>query len=299
MTISTIGTGSAANDGTGDTLRSAAIKINANFAALDGDMTARFGGFVAPGSITLTRISANATAVVANSVNEPQANTLQQIIGADASPARTSLDAYGGTPNLMMRRAQGTLASPAAVTSGLTIGQISASAFGATAFSQGRAALVAFAAENWSDAAQGTYWTVQVTAPGGTSQTSIVRFTYAGLNVGGNADPTSTLTIQGSFATKPSAANITASTYTVAATDADLVFNTSGGCTVTLPNASSVAPGRILWLNNESAQAIVSASANVIPKAGGSASASLLPATAGSWARLKAQAAGWKIMASG
>lgn len=296
MTISSILYGSTANDGTGDTLRSAAIKINANFTALDGDMTARFGGFVAPGSITLTRISANASTVVANSVNEPQANTLQQIIGADASAARTSLDAYGGVPTIMMRRAQNTLASPAAVTSGLTIGQFSVAGYGATGFSGGRAALGVVSAEGWTDSAQGTYWVVSVTAIGSTSQIGVGRITSAGWNVGNNADPTSTLTVIGSIATQPQAANITATTYSVAATDADLVFAASGTCTITLPAASSC-PGRVLWLNTETAQAVVSASSNVIPRAGGSAGTAILAASAGSWARLKSNGTAWKIMA--
>lgn len=296
MTISPILYGSAANDGTGDTLRSAAIKINANFAALDGDMTARFGGFVAPGSITLTRISANATTITAGGVNEPQANTIQQLVGADASAARTALDAYGGVPTIMVRRAQGTLASPSALTSGLTIGQFSVGGFGSTAFTGGRAALVAFASEAWSDSAQGTYWTVQVTATGSTSQTSIGRITSVGWNLGNNSDPTSTLTVIGSIATQPQAANITASTYSVIATDADLVFAASGTCTVTLPAAASF-PGRVLWLNTETAQAVVSASANVIPRAGGAAGTAILAASAGSWARLKSNGTAWKIMA--
>lgn len=290
MTLSTIGIGSTANDGTGDDLRTAAAKLNANF----NDLNARLAAVVTPGSVAAWRLSVNLATLDAD--NDPQANTIAHMVGADSASVRFVMDAYAGTPNVMLRRSNGTAASPTAVANSNVLGQFSASGFGATAFAQGRATIAAMASQDWSDSAQGTYWVVQVTPNGSTSQTSVARWTSGGLNLGSNADPTSTLTVLGSIATQPQASNITASTYSVAATDADLVFAASGTCTVTLPAASSC-PGRVLWLNTETAQAVISASANVIARAGGSAGTAILAASAGSWARLKSNGTAWKIMA--
>lgn len=87
--------------------------------------------------------------------------------------------------------------------------------------------------------------------------------------------------------------------FTVAVTEKNLINNKSGStCVVTLPTASSFT-GRELYFNNEQAQLLNSASSNVVPKVGGSAAASILPATAGAWAKLVSNGTSWKIMMSG
>ena len=55
MALQTIGLGSSANDGTGDTLRSAGTKINAN----TGEIYARFGSGSANGATLETDKTAN------------------------------------------------------------------------------------------------------------------------------------------------------------------------------------------------------------------------------------------------
>src|SRR6201999_2492360 len=57
-------------------------------------------------------------------------------------------------------------------------------------------------------------------------------------------------------------ATVGTATYSMAQTDSDLVF--SAACTVTLVAAATY-PGREIWMLSQSANAISSASANIIP----------------------------------
>lgn len=91
---------------------------------------------------------------------------------------------------------------------------------------------------------------------------------------------------------------IVASTYSQKSTDGSLIFNTSGTHTLTLLAAATF-PGKIFTMRTIAAQLINSATSNVIPLVGGSASASILPATAGKWATLQSDGTNWQIMASG
>ncbi len=87
--------------------------------------------------------------------------------------------------------------------------------------------------------------------------------------------------------------------FTVAATENSLINNKSGStCTATLPSPSTYS-GRMIYVVNEQAQLLVSASSNVVPKAGGAASTSILPAAAGAWAILQSNGTNYKIMAAG
>jgi hypothetical protein len=85
--------------------------------------------------------------------------------------------------------------------------------------------------------------------------------------------------------------------YTVVNADSSLIFNGAASITLTLPAAAAF-PGRWLHLKNIAAQAIVSASANVVPQVGGAASTAILAATAGKWARLQSDGTNWQIMES-
>ena len=83
-------------------------------------------------------------------------------------------------------------------------------------------------------------------------------------------------------------------TYTVLATDNDIIFNAA--CTVTLPAAGSF-PGR--WLNvKTTGNTVTSASSNVVPLAGGAAGTAILASVAGRWARLVSDGANWQTMSS-
>lgn len=84
--------------------------------------------------------------------------------------------------------------------------------------------------------------------------------------------------------------------FTVAAGEKWIINNKSGSsCTVTLPTASSNI-GRELYFLNHQAQTLVSASSNVVPLAGGSATTAILEAVAGSNATLVSDGTNWIMM---
>jgi hypothetical protein len=81
--------------------------------------------------------------------------------------------------------------------------------------------------------------------------------------------------------------------FSVAAGEVWLINNKSGSsCTVTLPTASSNT-GRVLYFLNYQAQTLVSASSNVVPLAGGSATTAILEAVAGANATLVSDGTNW------
>jgi hypothetical protein len=81
--------------------------------------------------------------------------------------------------------------------------------------------------------------------------------------------------------------------FSVAATDLWLINNKSGStCTVTLPTASTNL-GRVLYFQNYQVQALVSASSNVVPLAGGAAATSILLASSGDSATLVSDGTNW------
>lgn len=82
-------------------------------------------------------------------------------------------------------------------------------------------------------------------------------------------------------------------TCTVGSTDHTIVQTTTAS-TYTLPAASSF-PGRILKLLTQFAGAVVSASSNVVPIAGGAAGTAILAATAGKYAVLQSTGTNWQI----
>jgi len=86
--------------------------------------------------------------------------------------------------------------------------------------------------------------------------------------------------------------------FTVADTETFLVNNKSGSaCTVTLPAAASWT-GRILVIKTIQAQAVNSASSNVVPANSNTAGTAIVTNTAGNWALLVSNGTNWVIMAS-
>jgi len=96
-----------------------------------------------------------------------------------------------------------------------------------------------------------------------------------------------------STASAPSAPVTQTANFSVAATDIWLINNKSGStCTVTLPTASTNS-GRVLYFQNYQVQALVSASSNVVPLAGGAAGTSILLASSGDSATLVSDGTNW------
>jgi hypothetical protein len=75
-------------------------------------------------------------------------------------------------------------------------------------------------------------------------------------------------------------------------------INFTGTVTITLPSAASYS-GMTFVFRTTTNNAVVSASANVIPITGGAAGTGILPATAGSWAELVSDGSNWEIVARG
>lgn len=87
--------------------------------------------------------------------------------------------------------------------------------------------------------------------------------------------------------------------FSVATTENFLINNKSGStCSVILPSSASFT-GRNLVIKTIQAQAVVSASANVVPIDSAVAGTAILPATAGRWARLVNDGTNWVIMEQG
>lgn len=83
--------------------------------------------------------------------------------------------------------------------------------------------------------------------------------------------------------------------FTVAVSENWLINNKSGStCTVTLPAPASF-PGREIMIKTIQAQTVVSATANVIPLAGGAAATAILAATTGKYAVLVSNGTNWEI----
>jgi len=87
--------------------------------------------------------------------------------------------------------------------------------------------------------------------------------------------------------------------FTVNATDTDIICNRSGTVTVTLPDAAS-SQGRVLNIKTIQASAVVSATpSSVVPVDDTTAGTAILPATDGAWAQLKCDGTNWVIMQRG
>lgn len=87
--------------------------------------------------------------------------------------------------------------------------------------------------------------------------------------------------------------------FTLAATENHIINNKTGSaCVVTLPAASG-ATGREVMITNAQAQAVTSASSNVVPLGGGAAGTAILPALVGAWAKLISDGANWRVTQRG
>jgi hypothetical protein len=99
-----------------------------------------------------------------------------------------ALTRYAGTstsgePNIVLRTARGTLAAPSAVQAGDELGGLAATGYGATEFGNAGAGFGAFAAENWTDTAQGSALGLAAT-PIGSSDAQVNMILLPGGNVG-------------------------------------------------------------------------------------------------------------------
>ena len=81
--------------------------------------------------------------------------------------------------------------------------------------------------------------------------------------------------------------------FSVASTDTWLINNKTGStCTVTLPSPSANT-GRVLYFINYQNQSLISASSNVVSRAGGAAGTAILDNVAGNWATIVSDGTSW------
>lgn len=142
------------------------------------------GAAVTPDSALTLNTNTVATSVA------PNAGTVFHVVGADTVNSRLLFDAFAASPIFNFRKANGTAASPSAVISGSSIGQIASFGYGATAYSGSRTQVNFFAGEAWSDTAQGAYVTIFTTPLTTATAAESVRFNPSGgFSVGTTSDP--------------------------------------------------------------------------------------------------------------
>jgi hypothetical protein len=132
-------------------------------------------------------------------------------------------------------------------------------------------------------------------ANGGTNvATASANTVFAGPTSGADAPPAFRALVAADITGLTFSAPVTKTAdFSVAVSDLWLINNKSGStCTVTLPTASAYT-GRILHFQNYQVQALVSASSNVVPIAGGAAGTSILVASSGDQATLVSDGTNW------
>lgn len=146
---------------------------------------------------------------------------------------------------------------------------------------------------------------------GGTGQTSYTDGQLLIGNTTGNTLTKATLTAGAGIAITNGSGAITVATngthvtsapvtetadFTVGATDTWIINNKSGStCTATLPSPATNT-GRVLYFQNYQAQLLISASSNVVPRAGGSAGTAILADVAGDTTTLVSDGTNWIVM---
>ena len=134
-----------------------------------------------------TKLTVNANTVLP--ATAPPTGTNLWVTGVDATASRITIDAFGSTPSLSLRQSAGTAASPTASQLNTQIGNLTGFGYGATAYSTtARASLNFYAAESWTDTAQGTYQTFGTTAIGAATNLERMRIDSSG-NVGIGGTP--------------------------------------------------------------------------------------------------------------
>jgi hypothetical protein len=86
--------------------------------------------------------------------------------------------------------------------------------------------------------------------------------------------------------------------FTMGNADSSLIFNCTATCVLTLPSATAF-PGRWLHVKTVAAQALNSATSNVVPLTSVTPGTAILAATSGKWARLQSDGTNWQIMEQG
>lgn len=104
-------------------------------------------------------------------------DSITHVVGNNGQQPRMSVDAFGNSAYLFMRRANGTITTRTALIAGDTIGGQGAYGHGTTGYQASAGALYAFrAAENWSDTATGTRLDIELMRNGTITRRVVARF---------------------------------------------------------------------------------------------------------------------------
>jgi len=123
-------------------------------------------------------------------------------IATEGTSSTAAITGYGTSSAgfFNARAARGTIAAPTASQIYDNLGGFNVGGYGATAFAGSRLSIRGFAAENWTDAAQGTYWSFLTTPAGTASAVEVMRLNSSG-NLGlGTTNPLVRLDIVGTAA---------------------------------------------------------------------------------------------------
>ncbi len=169
---------------------------------------------------------------------------------SQTDPAAVTVEGYGVVGvNFIGRRARGTVGAPSAIQADDNLMTMQGRGYGTTAFSgSSRANLKFFAAENWTDAAQGTYLSFATTPNGSLATAERLRIGPNGYVGIGTTWPTSLLTVagvvqstSGGFRFPDGNTQLTAGSLNSVATP--LTGNGSSASPLGLPRATSTVDG--------------------------------------------------------
>lgn len=245
-----------------------------------------------PSAITFPRINAD------NTVSALDAATFRTAIGAGTSSTTGTVTSVSGTGTVNGITLTGTVTSSGSLTLGGTLSGIgnsqltnSSITINGSAISLGGSVSVGTVTTSSVASANGFAGTV---ANASTTPAITISTTVTGM-VKGNGTSLSAATKDVDYVA-PAAPLTKTADFTVGAGENWFINNKSGStCTVTLPAASSFA-GRAITFQNYQDQLLVSASSNVVPRAGGAAGTAILDNVAGNWATLVSDGTNWVIM---
>ncbi|WP_428491671.1 hypothetical protein [Rhodopila sp.] len=153
----TLGTAATANTGTN----------GATLGLLNGNLTLS-GAVAFTSALTIDR---NAAALSA-----PRTGTILQGGNIDGTATRLEADAFAAPAFFTAVRSDGTAASPTAVQANDEMGGFNAYGYNGTALVGPQASFRAYASQNWTTGATGTYGDIAITPPNSITLTSVIRF---------------------------------------------------------------------------------------------------------------------------
>jgi hypothetical protein len=128
-------------------------------------------------------ISGGINGIISSNISTPSSTAIMHIAPSGIGRNKLVIDSYSvgsPAPGIKLRAARGSVTSPTAVQSQDTLLNIVSNGYGATGYSADRTVLSYLAAENWTDAAQGSVLTFRTTPIGSVSGAERMRIDHNG-----------------------------------------------------------------------------------------------------------------------